>query len=606
MEGESSSSSKMPNVKNAFPPKQLMAVETDLACESKGTSGKPCKFFQCGGPRGGGAWKKCFLGNNCGDLHLMPKVPVKVAFVSGQVSQLSTCGAESVDAFNNIGGLGDDQGPALNPVALTGLELSEKASLSDEKCLEEEKWGDVRRSSDMASALVTIPVLFTNLSTGIIHKVCVYFKPGRCTQGTGCHHLHLVPWVPGESTTPPLTPASAIPGAVPSGFHCQSIGSTGERCPYFHGNSGSCCNMEMCLRMHLVTKTKAKELSEREKNNENAKLDVTNTDPYESWSKRSNNSFWSQSKKRSRTQEKSGSGDASRILNRSRTRKRSRTPNRSRIVKRSRTQNRSRTRKRSRTPNTSRIPKRSRRSRTKEGSRTNQKCRSEERIWNENICMSQERSEKQEFGMAEENIRTCNKNGTDTDIVPQIKEEDKDDIVGRPTDVAATAKFVEVNENFMNISSKDKYIDHSLNIKKEESVTEEMEAVIVSEELAEVGWHSLETLNTQVMEKAGEEERPRDAATKDLRPNSPIAHLTLPLYTNAPNTDLPISPSFPLPSKDLVEGRIPTVLALEPTPTISSPMLRVINLPPEATRDNLRVLFSQYGQVKKIQVRQPL
>ena len=157
----------------------------------------------------------------------------------------------------------------------------------------------------MASALVTTPVLFTNLSVGIIPKVCVYFKPGRCIQGTGCHHLHLVPWVPGESTTPPLTPASAIPGAVPPGFHCQSIGSTGERCPYFHGYSGTCCNIDMCLSMHLVTNTNAKKLSKRGKNNEKAKLDVTNSEPYARWSNRSDNCFWSQSKQRSRTEEKS-------------------------------------------------------------------------------------------------------------------------------------------------------------------------------------------------------------------------------------------------------------------------------------------------------------
>ena len=43
----------------------------------------------------------------------------------------------------------------------------------------------------------------------------------------------------------------------------------------------------------------------------------------------------------------------------------------------------------------------------------------------------------------------------------------------------------------MNISSEDKYIDHSLNKKKEQSVSEEMEVVIDSEELANVGWHQL-------------------------------------------------------------------------------------------------------------------
>ena len=76
---------------------------------------------------------------------------------------------------------------------------------------------------------------------------------------------------------------TAIPGAVPLGFHCQSIGSTGKRCPYFHGYSGTCCNMDMCLSMHLVTNTKAKELSKREKNNEKDKLDITNSEPYAKW-----------------------------------------------------------------------------------------------------------------------------------------------------------------------------------------------------------------------------------------------------------------------------------------------------------------------------------
>ena len=80
----------------------------------------------------------------------------------------------------------------------------------------------------------------------------------------------------------------------------------------------------------------------------------------------------------------------------------------------------------------------------------------------------------------------------------------------------------------------------------------------------------------------------------------------MPPYTKAPNTDFPMSPSCLLPSKDPIEERIPQVPALEPTPTIRSPILRVSNLPPEVTSDNMRVLFSQYGQVKKIPVNELL
>ena len=42
--------------------------------------------------------------------------------------------------------------------------------------------------------------------------------------------------------------------------------------------------------------------------------------------------------------------------------------------------------------------------------------------------------------MAEEETRTQNKNWFDTDKVPQIKEKDNDDIVGRPAHEAAAAK----------------------------------------------------------------------------------------------------------------------------------------------------------------------
>ena len=67
--------------------------------------------------------------------------------------------------------------------------------------------------------------------------------------------------------------------------------------------------------------------------------------------------------------------------------------------------------------------------------------------------------------MEEEKTRTDNKNWFDTNIVPQIKEEDNDEIVGKPTHEGAAAKFAEINENLMTVSFEDKYIDHSLNIK---------------------------------------------------------------------------------------------------------------------------------------------